>query len=79
MGKYYFLVGTDSLMESARGIRPSSCRIRLYSAWFEGSSSRNLGLLLALHCLMMDLYTDIKTGETKNLLRLLYPNGLCIE
>jgi hypothetical protein len=28
---------------------------------------------------VMDLHTDIKTGETRNLLRLLYPDGLTIE
>ena len=28
---------------------------------------------------VMDLHTDIKTGETRNLLRLLYPDGLRIE
>lgn len=28
---------------------------------------------------IMDLHTDIKTGETRNLLRLLYPDGLGIE
>ncbi|KAJ5578355.1 uncharacterized protein N7459_007319 [Penicillium hispanicum] len=28
---------------------------------------------------VMDLHTDIKTGETRNLLRLLYPSGLSIE
>ena len=28
---------------------------------------------------VMDLHTDIKTGETRNLLRLLYPDGLSIE
>ena len=28
---------------------------------------------------VMDLHTDIKTGETRNLLRLLYPQGLSIE
>ena len=28
---------------------------------------------------VMDLHTDIKTGETRNLLRLLYPDGLSIQ
>ncbi|QKX64657.1 uncharacterized protein TRUGW13939_11833 [Talaromyces rugulosus] len=28
---------------------------------------------------VMDLHTDIKTGETRNLLRLLYPDGLSID
>jgi hypothetical protein len=48
------------------------------AAWLDVEGFGSL-ISSALRNDVMDLHTDIKTGETRNLLRLLYPDGLSIE
>ena len=48
------------------------------AAWLDNEGMDSL-IGSALPNDVMDLHTDIRTGETRNLLRLLYPEGLTIE